>query len=934
MKNIYILSYFLFCTIIAQGQYSLTTLSYTQDFNGLGTTTSANVTGGSLDNIDPALNGWYFLELLSSANTTITAGTGSSATGDTYNFGLTANTDRALGGLRSGTLNPLFGFYFTNNTGSTITALQISYTGKTWRRGFNNRADRIDFQYNTTATTLSGTGGVWNNVDALDYSSPVGGLPPGGGSILHSAVINNYILNISIPDGANFFIRWSDLDATDADDGLSIDDFTMTVADPTPVVYYSKSSGNLTALSTWGDDPSGSGTAPADFTAPFQEFNIVNRSSTILNANWTVSGVNSKVILGDGSSPAALILPSTAALTGRIDVSDLATLRLENNTLPTLGTIEPGSTVNFAQTGAFTLPIGTFHNLTITGGAKTLGNGNTSVNGNMVMDAVTSLNGWLGGSGSTIILSGNLTLQNSAAFATSGALPALEMVGDGTQTLSGGTIRLRSLQTTNDPVTLNIILSNASLILNGGGLELVEPSHTLSLNGNTLSMQGSAGFGDPANNLGSISGSSTSSIVIFKNSSNGGDLNGLRMTPGSQVLGTLEYRDLTSDPPLELASPLSISNTVFLHVNDDITTSSSSLLTLLEGAGFSGPGAGSAFINGPLARVVNAAGTYQFPVGGKTVFLEKPSPGNTSTFRVEYFQTGINTAAPLCPASAINGYKINEYFDVSRTSGTSPASFSVDFDGQNIDPQEWKDNIAPQNGDGIIFTRFNSTDGCWENVSSSAPILPIVTAPISTDVLNNFSPFTFGFIDFATLPVKFVDVKAYRYGNDIIIEWGNQTEMNVVNYAIERSASGRDFSVIGAVNAGRNDGSRADYSFLDAQPLPGVNYYRIRSLETDGKNLYSIIIKADTRNDNSDISIYPNPVVNRIMALQTPASLKGAFQLTVYNANGQKIYEGRLILNGGAATQSVELPAGIKSGFYNLRLTGKEFRFSRSFIIQ
>ncbi len=74
--------------------------------------------------------GWFFSEGGTNGNTTYTAGTGSSATGDTYSFGATGSTDRALGTLRSGTLLPNMGACFVNNTGAAITSLAIAYARK------------------------------------------------------------------------------------------------------------------------------------------------------------------------------------------------------------------------------------------------------------------------------------------------------------------------------------------------------------------------------------------------------------------------------------------------------------------------------------------------------------------------------------------------------------------------------------------------------------------------------------------------------------------------------------------------------------------------------------------------------------------------------------------------------------------------------------
>ena len=102
------------------------------------------------------------------------AGTGSGTAGDIYSFGAAASTERALGTLFSGTLNPTIGAQFTNNTGSTVTSLDVSYIGEMWRLGQNTAgraADRLDFQLSTNATSL--TTGTWIDYNSLDFSSPV-----------------------------------------------------------------------------------------------------------------------------------------------------------------------------------------------------------------------------------------------------------------------------------------------------------------------------------------------------------------------------------------------------------------------------------------------------------------------------------------------------------------------------------------------------------------------------------------------------------------------------------------------------------------------------------------------------------------------------------------------------------------------------------------
>ena len=231
MRKIYVVFQMLFFVTAMNGQYSLSSTTYSQTFDGLGTASLTNVTGGSLNNVNVSLNGWYFAESGTGANTTITAGTGSSSTGDSYNFGAAANSNRTLGGLQSGSLIPTFGFYFTNNTGSAITALAMTYTGETWRVGATSRSDRIDFQYSTDASLL--TNGTWVDIDLLDYANP--GQAIGNGSVLHSATVSGSITGLNIANGASFFIRWNDFNASGSDDGMGMNDFNLTALFTLPV---------------------------------------------------------------------------------------------------------------------------------------------------------------------------------------------------------------------------------------------------------------------------------------------------------------------------------------------------------------------------------------------------------------------------------------------------------------------------------------------------------------------------------------------------------------------------------------------------------------------------------------------------------------------------------------------------------------------------
>ncbi len=193
---------------------------YTQDFNTLGNTGTAN-------NYLPW--GWYLYETGTNANIYYRADAGTGTTGDTYSYGAVGSTDRAFGTLLSGSLTPTIGACFTNNTGATILSLMISYTGEQWRQGYANRQDRLDFQYSLDATSLST--GTWIDENGLDFLAPHSGTVTGaydGNAAGNRGGVGYLISGLSIPPGATFWIRWTDFNATNSDDGLAVDDFSLT----------------------------------------------------------------------------------------------------------------------------------------------------------------------------------------------------------------------------------------------------------------------------------------------------------------------------------------------------------------------------------------------------------------------------------------------------------------------------------------------------------------------------------------------------------------------------------------------------------------------------------------------------------------------------------------------------------------------------------
>lgn len=213
------------------GQVSITTLGvpYTQNFDTLPASGSATWTNNS------TIPGWFHAR--TGTGTTIVANDGSSNAGNLYSYGTGTATDRALGSVGSGNAavgNLYWGVRLQNNSGATITSLDITYTGEQWRNS-GAAAQTVSFSYLIGSPTVTGTLAEFQSagvpVSQLDFTSPITGGTPGAinGNLPANRVVTSFaIAGISIPNGTEVMLRWADPDHTGADHGLSIDDFSVT----------------------------------------------------------------------------------------------------------------------------------------------------------------------------------------------------------------------------------------------------------------------------------------------------------------------------------------------------------------------------------------------------------------------------------------------------------------------------------------------------------------------------------------------------------------------------------------------------------------------------------------------------------------------------------------------------------------------------------
>lgn len=201
----------------------LSGVNFSENFNSLPTSGSSNTSVPSE---------FHFVEAGAGGTLTFAADNGSNSAADTYSYGTTGSTDRALGEITSSTVQTTIGACFVNNTNHAIASFFIGYTGEEWRLAATGTIDRLDFQYSKDATSLNS--GTYIDVDELDFATP-DNVTPGAknGNTAHTVFAPFAITPASpIQPEATFYIRWLPLlvSGTNTNDGLAIDDFSIGVA--------------------------------------------------------------------------------------------------------------------------------------------------------------------------------------------------------------------------------------------------------------------------------------------------------------------------------------------------------------------------------------------------------------------------------------------------------------------------------------------------------------------------------------------------------------------------------------------------------------------------------------------------------------------------------------------------------------------------------
>jgi hypothetical protein len=362
---------------------------------------------------------------------------------------------------------------------------------------------------------------------------------------------------------------------------------------------------------------------------------------------------------------------------------------------------------------------------------------------------------------------------------------------------------------------------------------------------------------------------------------------------------------------------LSVSGTHTFTAGLIATSATPNYLVYEAGSSYSGDG-DSKHVNGWVKKFGST--NFTFPVGDATY---ERTAGVTnlsasSEINCKYYTATPNIYNLMSPLVEVDS---NEYWFLNKVSGGT-AQIALN----------WDNSKAPFYN--VLLTDIRVamyTGGNWVDTGGVASGNTMTTGNIISGTISSFNNrFTFGFKTFP-VPLKMISFTGIRQAGTTYLHWITDNEQNVSHFEIQRSENATNYTEIGAV-AARNISYQQHYDFEDHLSDHGIAYYRLKSIDYDGKFSYSKIVAVSEREIQSSSFIVLNPVHNAI-TIFNKTGRDGIFDYKLFNAAGLQLLNGKIniAMNGGTV---LPVPGQTASGMYLLELSNEKLVFRQKLLIE
>lgn len=169
----------------------------------------------------------------------------------------------------------------------------------------------------------------------------------------------------------------------------------------------------------------------------------------------------------------------------------------------------------------------------------------------------------------------------------------------------------------------------------------------------------------------------------------------------------------------------------------------------------------------------------------------------------------------------------------------------------------------------------------------------------------------------ATVPVtiEYLHGAKTAGGNTLAWKLGCPDGDNAV-MTLQRSTDGRNFSSVYdlTANAAR---CAQEFNYNDSRAISGINYYRIKIVNADGRATYSnIVTLTDKKATFTLVNVQPNPTSDRLV-LNIAGAQNDKVQITVQDMNGRRVLTQTAQITAGSNPITVDV-SKLQAGTYTI----------------
>lgn len=116
----------------------------------------------------------------------------------------------------------------------------------------------------------------------------------------------------------------------------------------------------------------------------------------------------------------------------------------------------------------------------------------------------------------------------------------------------------------------------------------------------------------------------------------------------------------------------------------------------------------------------------------------------------------------------------------------------------------------------------------------------------------------------ASLPITLNNFYVLANKDNVTVYWKTDTEKNNNLFRVHKSGDGINWSVLGEQAGGGTTHQAREYTMIDRNPLPGINYYYLEQVDFDGGSERFPTQVVDFSKSDNYLRLFPNPFLDKL----------------------------------------------------------------------